>query len=184
MHSMLSRFSHCCAVLALAAGLSASLQAQVLTLKLGPTPPPANEGAISKFDCTFMRKAANTGTKEIAISEAVLSQLSNSETRAFAQQVIADHTAANTELLALARHKGVGFGTRVEPSLFDDWSRKTDGIDHRYIREIVSDHLDTIDLFERASKSTDPDVAAFAQRTLATLQRHLVMAHDVRKTFN
>jgi putative membrane protein len=184
MNSMSSRFSHCCAVLGLAAGLSSSLSAQVLTLKLGPTPAPEYNGAVSKFDCSFMRKAANTGTKEIAISEAVLAQLSNTETRAFAQQVIADHMAANSELLALARQKGVGFGTKVEPALFDDWSRKTEGVDQRYVREIVSDHLDTIDLFERASKSMDPDVAAFAQRTLATIQRHLMMAHDVRKTIN
>ena len=122
--------------------------------------------------------------KEIAISEAVLEQLSNTELRAFAQQMIADHRAANSELLALARQKGVGFATRVDPSLSDDWTRKDEDVDRRYVREIISDHLDAVELFEKASKSADPDVAAFAQSTLATLQRHLVMAHDVKKTID
>jgi putative membrane protein len=176
------RFPLC--ALALAASMASSLNAQVLTLKLGPTPAPVYDGAVSKFDCCFMRKAANTGTKEISISEAVLGQLSSTEARAFAQQLITDHTAANAELLALARQKGVAFGTRIEPALLDDWSRKAEGIDQRYVREIISDHLETIDLFEQASKSRDPDIAAYAQRTLVTLQHHLVMAHDVRKTFN
>ena len=38
------------------------------------------------------------------------------------------------------------------------------------MREIISDHLDAVDLFERAEKSGDPDVADFATKTLATLR--------------
>jgi putative membrane protein len=170
------------ALLALAGGLSLSLHAQELTLALGPSPPPVY--ALTQFDYSFMRKAAMTGTKEIALSEAVLGQLSNSQLRAFARQLIDDHTASNAELLALARQKGVGFATKVEASFSSDWSTKTEDIDLMYVRQIVSDHLAAIDLFERASTSGDPDVASFAQRTLATLQSHLMMAHDLRKTLN
>jgi putative membrane protein len=131
-----------------------------------------------------MRKAAITSVKEIAISEAALGQLSNAELKAFARRVIEDHTAANAQLLALARRKGTGFATNADSNLSDDWSRKTDDIDRRYVREIIADHLDAVDMFERASKSGDPDVAAFAQRTLATLQQHLMLAHDVKKAID
>jgi putative membrane protein len=171
----------CCAALLLAASLSPSLRAQTITLKLGPTPPPVRNG-VSPTDCCFLRRAAVTDEKEIAISEAVLGQLSNSELKAFARKMIADHSAANAELIALAHRKGTGFSVNDDSQSLDDWSRKSDDVDRRYVREIISDHLDAVDLFERAAKSGDPDVAAFATRTLATLQEHLVLAHDVRKT--
>ena len=52
------------------------------------------------------------------------------------------------------------------------------------IKEMVSDHLGAVKLFENASKSADPDIAAFAQKTLPTLQHHLMMAQDLAKTVN
>jgi putative membrane protein len=183
MNTTPCRKSLCGAAFALALAFAPMLHAQVFTLKLGPTPPPVIHG-ITPVDCCFMRKAAITSVKEIAISEAALGQLSNAELKAFARRVIEDHTAANAQLLALARRKGTGFATNADSNLSDDWSRKTDDIDRRYVREIIADHLDAVDMFERASKSGDPDVAAFAQRTLATLQQHLMLAHDVKKTID
>jgi putative membrane protein len=181
MHPTPRQMPLCCtALFLLAAALPQAARAQSITLKLGPTPPPARSG-VSPLDCCFMRMAAVAGMKEIEISEAVLGQLSSAELKSFARKVIADHTAANAELLDLARRKGAGFSTKVEDP-YSDWSRKTDDIDRRYVREIISDHLDEVDLFERASKSGDPDVAAFAQRMLATLREQLMLAHDVRKT--
>jgi len=47
---------------------------------------------------------------------------------------------------------------------------------------MVADHLGAVKLFENASKSDDPDIAAFAQKTLPTLQHHLMMAQDLAKT--
>jgi putative membrane protein len=49
---------------------------------------------------------------------------------------------------------------------------------------MVSDHEDAVRLFERGSKSSDPDIAAFAQKTLPTLQHHLMMAQELAKTVN
>jgi len=183
MNTTRCRISLCGAAFSLALGLAPSVHAQVFTLKLGPTPPPASSG-VSPVDCSFMRKAAMAAVKEIAISEAALDQLSNADLKAFARKVIADHTAANAQLLSLARKKGTGFATNADSFQSDDWTRKTDDIDRRYVREIIADHLDAVEMFEQASKSGDPDVAAFAQRTLATLQQHLMIAHDVKKTMD
>jgi putative membrane protein len=180
MNTTRCRITLCGAAFALAAGLCPALHAQTMTLKLGPTPPPASYG-VSRSDCCFLRKAAITGEKEIIISEAVLAQLSNAEIREFAKKMISDHMAENAELLALAHRKGAGFSTKLDNSIVDDWSAKGDDLDRRYVREIISDHLQAVSFFEKASKSGDPDVAAFAQRTLATLQRHLMMAHDVKR---
>ena len=45
-----------------------------------------------------------------------------------------------------------------------------------------SDHEDAVKLFEKASKSDDLEVAAFAQKTLPALLHHLEMAKDLKKT--
>ena len=59
---------------------------------------------------------------------------------------------------------------------------KGGNVDKKYIHEMVEDHEDTVKLFEKASKSEDADVAAFAQKTLPTLQHHLQMAKDLKKS--
>ena len=41
---------------------------------------------------------------------------------------------------------------------------------------------EAVKLFEKASKSDDAEVAAWAQKTLPTLQHHLMMAKDLKKT--
>jgi putative membrane protein len=169
-----------CAAMFAAVALSPSLLAQAFTLKLGPTPAPPSY-RVTPFDCFFMKKAAMTDEKEIEISEAVLGQLSTAELRDFARRMIADHTASNAELLALAERKGAGFSTSDDSLTVEDWSRKSDDIDRRYVREIIADQLDIVDLFEKASKSGDPDVADYAKRMLTNLRLHLVLAHDVRK---
>jgi putative membrane protein len=122
--------------------------------------------------------------KEITISQAVMDHLTNADLKGFAQQMISDHTAANTALLALAQQKGVEVPTKDESSLSDEWSKKTDGVDNEYVKEMVSDHEDAVKLFEKASSSSDPDIAAFAQKTLPTLQHHLSMAQDLKAKIN
>jgi putative membrane protein len=129
-----------------------------------------------------MKKAANAGAKEIAVSQAVMGHLSNAQAKVLAQQMITDHTAIAMDLMALAQQKGVQLPAKDTSSLTGDWSARTDGVDSAYANEMVSDHEGAVKLFEKASKSSDPDVAAFAQKTLPILQHHLMMAQDLKKT--
>jgi putative membrane protein len=41
-------------------------------------------------------------------------------------------------------------------------------------------HTQAVALFQAAAKSSDPDVAAFAQKTLPTLQEHKQLADNLR----
>jgi putative membrane protein len=149
-----------------------------------PTPTPTPEtGKVSHHDKEFLKKAAKSGMAEIAISQAVIDHLSNADLKAFAQQMVTDHTAANNELASLAATKGVMLPPQ-DPDLITDWSKKTDDVDRTYVKKMVSDHESAVKLFEKASKSSDADIAAFAQKTLPTLQHHLMMARDLAKTIN
>ena len=149
-----------------------------------PTPTPTAASTLAHSDKGFLRKAAKAGMKEIDVSQAVMDHLSNPQARSFAQQMITDHTAANNGLMALAQQKGVEIPATDDSSLINDWTKKTDNVDRAYIKEMVSDHEEAVKLFEKASKSSDPDVAAFAQKTLPTLQHHLSMAQDLKSTIN
>jgi len=97
--------------------------------------------------------------------------------------MVSDHSNANSELMALAASKGVVLPAKdtKEMKFEEKWSKKTKGVDEDYMDEMVSDHKDAVDLFEKAAKSEDPDIAAFARKTLPTLQQHLTMAKDLHK---
>jgi len=181
------KISRPAAVAMVAASLCSFLMAQPApTPTLTPDQPPpdnAGGGGVSHRDHAFFMKAAKAGNKEVAVSEAVMDRLSTPQLKNFAQTMVTDHTAAGSELATLASGKNVQLPP-PDPSIADDWSKKTGDIDNAYIKEMVSDHEDAVRLFERGSKSSDPDIAAFAQKTLPTLQHHLMMAQELAKTVN
>lgn len=178
----------------LAAGATAlllcSLRADDTTTqpKTPPQPPSAgyhdpvprlknSDGAVvSRSDRKFLEAAAKSGVKEVAVSEAVLPSLTTPAAQEFARMMVKDHTLANDELKALAANKAV----ELPPETTDvakKWTDKNkDDIDEAYLKEMVSDHKAAVDLFEKGTKADDPDVAAFAQKTLPTLRQHLEMA--------
>lgn len=132
-------------------------------------------------DKTFLEKAAVCGMKEVSVSQSVLNNLTNPEVRAFAQMIVSDHSNANAELMMLASSKGVTLPAKDTAKLAERWSKKTGDLDEDYVEEMVSDHKDAVELFEKASRSQDAEVAAFAQKTLPKMQHHLEMAKDLEK---
>jgi putative membrane protein len=169
-----------------AAALAASLCSTLIAQTQPPDQPPvdaAKDAGLSHHDRGFFKKAATAGAKEIAVSQAVMDNLLNMQVKAFAQTMVTDHTSIAEQLATLAAAKGVMLPP-PNPSVADDWSKKTGDLDGKYVKEMVSDHLGAVKLFENASKSADPDIAAFAQKTLPTLQHHLMMAQDLAKTVN
>jgi putative membrane protein len=84
--------------------------------------------------------------------------------------------------MALAQKKGVMLPARDKTMKFEEkWSKKTKDLDDDYVKEMVDDHQDAVDLFENAAKSDDPEIAAFAMKILPKLQQHLSMAKDLSK---
>jgi putative membrane protein len=51
--------------------------------------------------------------------------------------------------------------------------------DVQYMRMMLQDHQKAIELFTSASQSTDPEVRAFASKTLPTLRMHFNHARHV-----
>jgi putative membrane protein len=141
----------------------------------------AKDSSIKGHDKTFFEKAAKSGEKELIVSRAVLPNLSNPEVKAFAESMITDHTAANAGLKSLATSKGVTLPV-LESKVGEKWVEKTKNADENYLEEMISDHKDAVELFEKASKSEDPEIAAFASTTLPKLQHHLATAKALKKS--
>ena len=170
-----------------AASLAATLAAQPAETTTQPSTPapmastmPENT-KLAHHDKAFLKKAAEGGMKEVAVSQAVMGSLTNPQVKDFANMMVNDHTAANRELMTLAMAKGVVL-PEADAKLTEKWSDKSGNVDKKYMHEMVEDHEDTVKLFEKAAKSDDADIAAFATKTLPTLQHHLQMAKDLKKT--
>lgn len=140
--------------------------------------------AVSGNDKSFIEKAAKSGTQEVAISAAALDHLSNAEVKRFAQMMVADHEKANAELMTLAANKGVTLPPKdkLATGITEKWSNKTKDVDSDYVQQMVEDHEDAVNLFEKATKSDDAEISAFAAKTLPTLQHHLEMTRGLKKS--
>lgn len=131
-------------------------------------------------DKKFFEKAAKSGMKEVEVSQAVLPKLTDPAAKDFAQMMVSDHTKANAELKQLAEKKGVMLPP-ADTKYAEKWAKNDKDVDDEYVKEMVSDHKDAVDLFKDASKSKDPEIAAFAAKTLPTLQAHLDQAKGIKK---
>lgn len=139
--------------------------------------------AMPRTDANFMKQAAENGHAEIEASKMALQKSSNAEVKKFAQQMIDDHTKANQELMSLAASKNVDLPT--EPSLVQKGKAKVmldtaDGekFDQRYAASMgVDAHEDTLKMFREAARDAkDPEVKAWAAKTVPVLEHHLQMA--------
>ncbi len=131
----------------------------------------------------FVKMAALGGMTEVELGKIAQTMARDPNVRKFADQMIKDHTKANTELATLAKTKGLAVPSTLDSehnAIVQKLSAKTgNDFDAAYSKQMMEDHEKTIALFEGATKSSDKDVAAFAQRTLPTLERHKQMADSL-----
>ena len=101
------------------------------------------------------------------------------DVRALAEKMVTDHTAANTELSALAKSKKVEASVVTDPDhteILKDLENTDTGMDFdkAFLNEMESMHKKSIALFEDAAEdSKDGEVKAWAAKTLPTLRAHL-----------
>jgi putative membrane protein len=100
--------------------------------------------------------------------------------------MVMDHSRANDELKSLAQQKGV-----TVPSTLDhkhqamvDHFRTLSGpaFDRAYVHNMVKDHQEDAAEFQKASTSAqDPDVKAFAGKTLNVIKSHLSDVQSIQE---
>lgn len=145
------------------------------------TTPPA---VLSSDDKDFVTKASQGGMLEVALGQVVAKNAKTADVKAFANTMVTDHSKANDELSALAGKKGVTVPVQLEDSKkskVDDYEKMTaPKLDKKYADDMVEDHEDDVKEFQKASTDLkDPDLRAWAAKTLPILQHHLAMAKDM-----
>jgi len=145
-------------------------------------------GTVSSLDPAdkeFVMKAAKGGMAEVMLGQMASSKGTSPDVKNFGNRMVTDHGKANDELKQLAQNKGMAL-----PADVDDESKKMSDklsslsgkdFDKTYINGMVDDHEKDVKEFEKASKDAkDPDLKAWATKTLPTLQDHLKMAKETK----
>ncbi len=140
---------------------------------------------LSSDDKEFMTKAAQVNMLEIAAGKEAVSKARSPEVKKLGEQLVTDHTKIHAELKELGTRKGVTLPTELDAKhkeSVDDLAKLSgDKLGKEYVDDVVDDHDDIVEDFRKASKDLkDPDLRAWATKTLPVLERHLDTAKGVK----
>jgi putative membrane protein len=135
-------------------------------------------GALTDADRKFVEEAAEGGQMEVELGKLAQQKARNDAVKQFGQRMATDHAKAGQELAQLAAGKGVELSKQPErkTQMEKDRLSKATGaaFDREYVQMMVKDHEKDVAAFKRASQQTqDPDLKAWAAKTLPTLEDHL-----------
>jgi len=152
------------------------------------SPPKASAPAASKqgSDQKFVVDAAKGGMAEVELGKLAEDKGSNDQVKSFGKRMVDDHGKANDELQKLAKNKSITLPTDLDQKdkAAKDRLSKLSGpaFDRAYMAAMLQDHKKDVSEFKHESTSGhDPDVKAFASKTLPTLEEHLKLAQDAEK---
>lgn len=141
------------------------------------------DGKESMKDSHFIKNAAEAGTAEVELGRLGADKAAGSDVKQFAQHMVDDHSKNNTELTSLASSKNVDIAAVTDKARksADKLSDKSGvDFDKAFMKKMVADHKKVVREFESEAKSgKDPDVKAFAEKTLPTLRQHLQEAQSI-----
>ena len=145
------------------------------------------KGQLSARDYKFLKEAASGGMTEVQFGELAKTKGTDQSVKTFGERMVTDHQKANDELKQIASSKGATIPSEVshsERTSIDKLQKATGAeFDKEFARAMVKDHKkDVKDFKDAVDDVKDPELKAFAQKTLGTLQEHLRMAEDMAKT--
>lgn len=158
---------------------------------------PAPQGSSAKSDMQkssatmgsddhFVMEAANGGLAEVELGKLATEKASSEDVKKFGQRMVDDHGKANDELKSLAQSKNITIPSAPDAkhnATVDRLSKLTgEAFDRAYMQEMLKDHKKDVNEFRTEAKSgKDPEVKAWASKTLPTLEAHLKLAQDANK---
>lgn len=145
--------------------------------------------AFAATDNDFVDNAAAGGIAEIETSKLALEKSQSADIKAFANQMIADHTKANEELKKIATTNDIEVPddtTLVKQAKEKILDMRDESFDAAYANNQVKAHEETIELFKKQANTVTDDktkgateLKAFAQKMLPALEKHLAHAKEL-----
>jgi putative membrane protein len=137
-------------------------------------------------DEDFVKEAASGGLMEVELGRLAEQNARNPRVKKFGAMMVKDHSKANDELRSIATSKNINIPANMDDKHMDKVEdlRKKNGeeFDKDYMDMMVDDHEKDIDKFKKeAEDGKNPEVKAFASKTISTLMMHLDSAKAVRE---
>ena len=141
--------------------------------------------SLSDDDREFMIKAAGDGLFEIEVAKMAAKKSQRADVKRFAAMMAKDHMAASEELKTIAVSKPLRLpgnmpdGKKADLNMFSKASPAE--FDEKFLSMVgIEEHKSDIKLFEtQVEKGRDPQVKAFAEKTLGKLRMHLAAAEKL-----
>ncbi|WP_013323726.1 DUF4142 domain-containing protein [Gloeothece verrucosa] len=167
-----------------AAPLSSSRQSYQIAETSNQSQSQPRQNSLSATDRNFVTEAAQGGMAEVKLGQLASKRATKAEVKQFGQRMVRDHSQANKELQQLASKKGIKLPSDIGEEHKAALTRlsKLSGaqFDQAYMSLMTEDHNKDISLFEnQAQQGQDPDLKAWAAKTLPTLQQHDQLAQSI-----
>lgn len=131
----------------------------------------------------FVTNAANANVKEIAAGKLAGTKGHAPAVKAYGDKMVDHHTRATKELAAMVKAKHLKISLPSASLAVPDSSLiKASGpeFDRIYVTMMLADHQNAVALFEGAANNLpDPDLKAFAAKTLPMLKEHLAEIKNI-----
>jgi putative membrane protein len=149
-----------------------------LTSTLGAQQSAPTEPKVQRTDRNFIQKAAEANQTEVELGQLAQQKAASDAVKQFGQRMVQDHSNANKELMQLAENKGVKLDGKLgkQHAQLRDRLAKLQGaqFDREYVKAMVKDHKQDVAEFRKMhSGAVDPNLKAWVDKTLPTLEDHL-----------
>jgi putative membrane protein len=156
------------------------------TMPVAPTTQRGASAALDPSDRKFMDAAAMGGLAEVKMGQLAAERGTTPEIKEFGRKMVEDHSNVNNELKALAERRGVQLPTELSPEMQRTYDRlaKLSGteFDRAYLDAMVHDHNQDLAAFRHQAESAkDPELRAWAAKTLPVIRMHDSLAHQDEK---
>ena len=166
--------------------MKAVVMGAVLVMSAGPAVAQNQKPTMPASDQRFVMNTNWDGIAEVELGKLASEKAVNPDVKSFGQRMATDHGKAGDELKTLAQSKGITLPTDMDAkhkSVRDRLIKLSgEAFDHAYIVEMVNGHRQAVVAFRTEARSgKDPDIKAFAEKTLPTIEDHLKVAQSLNK---
>lgn len=147
---------------------------------MSPTPPAP---VLAPQDRDFLERAAEGSNAEITMGRLVETHSKNPAVIAYGRRMVADHTAINQRLAAIAKQHHIALPTSLgehQASYDRVVDLRREEFDQEFMQVMNEDHDMAAELFRgEASGGIDPSLKTFAAQTLPLIEAHLAHAKSM-----
>ena len=142
-----------------------------------------NKMSVDQNGVLLIKNGLEGGMTEIKASGLAITNSNNQRVIALAKMIIDDHTSVDDSLKKLEINKMILEKDTINGAhdkMIDSLSKLQDAsFDRAYLKMMIADHQQAIDLFSTDSKNSDLEIQKFAAKTLPSLRMHLDSAQII-----